>query len=347
VRCPENFEEENLMSVFLLHAGRGARRTALMAAATAFAAFAGPLHAQTTANFPTRPARMIVPNLAGSATDVVARMVAQRFTEMWGQQVVVDNRAGASGVIGTELTARAPPDGYTMLMGTSAALLIVPQMNKVPYDTLRDLTPISMVVISPQMLVSHPSVAATNVNELVALARASPGKMNCGSPGAGTSNHLGCELLKVMTKIDVLHVPYKGASAAITDLVGGQLHFLFNSMPAVWPLAKAGKLRALAHGGTKRSPAAPEVPTVAESLPGFQCATWYALMAPGGMAPAILAKLNGDMVKMLNEPAFAKRLVDQGQDPNPTTSAELAAFMREDTKRWVGVIKAAGLATSK
>jgi tripartite-type tricarboxylate transporter receptor subunit TctC len=331
------------MRVFLLHA----RRAALIVAAAMCLPLAGALHAQTPANFPTRPARMIVPNLAGSATDMVARMVAQRFTEMWGQQVVVDNRAGASGVIGTELAARAPPDGYTMLMGTSAAMIIVPLMSKVPYDTLRDLTPVSMVVISPQMLVSHPSVAATNVNELVALARASPGKLNCGSPGTGTSNHLGCELLKVMTKIDVLHVPYKGASAAISDLVGGQLHFLFNSMPAVWPLAKAGKLRALAHGGTKRSPAAPEVPTVAESLPGFQCATWYALMAPGNMPPALVSRLNGDVVKMLNEPAFSRRLVDQGQDPQPTTPAELGAFLREDSKRWVGVIKAAGLTTAK
>jgi tripartite-type tricarboxylate transporter receptor subunit TctC len=335
------------MTIFLSHAGRRARRAVLLAAAALCLPFASALHAQTPVNFPTRPARMIVPNLAGSATDTVARMVAQRFTEMWGQQVVVDNRAGASGVIGTELTARAAPDGYTLLMGTSAALLIVPQMNKVPYDTMRDLTPISMVVISPQMLVSHPSVAATNVNELVALARANPGKLNCGSPGTGTSNHLGCELLKVMTKIDVLHVPYKGASLAISDLVGGQLHFLFNSMPAVWPLAKSGKLRALAHGGSKRSPAAPEVPTVAESLPGFQCATWYALMAPGGMPPALVDRLNGDTVKMLNEAAFAKRLVDQGQEPQPSTSAELAAFLREDSKRWAGVIKAAGLASAK
>jgi len=203
------------------------------------------------------------------------------------------------------------------------------------------------VVVSPQMLVSHPSVAAKNVNELLALARAQPGKLNCGSPGAGTSNHLGCEMLKVMGKVDFLHVPYKGASAAITDLVGGQVQFLFNSMPAVWPLAKAGKLRALAFGGTQRSSAAPDVPTVAESLPGFQCATWYALMAPGGMPPAVLAKINGDMVKMLNEPAFSKRILEQGQEPQSSSSAELGNFIREESKRWVGVIKAAGLATAR
>ena len=302
------------------------------------------VHAQ---QYPSRPLRMIVPNLPGSATDIVARMVAQRFTESWGQQVVADNRAGASGVIGTELTARAAPDGYTMLMGTSAALIIVPLLKKTPYDTARDLTPISLVVISPQMLVSHPSVPATNVNELMALARSRSGKMNCGSPGTGTSNHLGCELLKVMAKVDFLHVPYKGASLAISDLVGGQLDFLFNSMPAVWPLAKAGKLRALAHGGTSRSSAAPEVPTVAESIPGFQCATWYALMAPAGMPRDLVAKLNGEMVKMLAEPALAKRFVDQGQEPKSTTPAELAAYMRAETGRWAGVIKTAGLADAK
>ncbi|MBM3340625.1 MAG: tripartite tricarboxylate transporter substrate binding protein [Betaproteobacteria bacterium] len=328
------------------YTGRQTGRAALIAAA-AGVFFASAAQAQTAGSFPQRPVRMVVPNLAGSATDVVARMVAHRFTEMWGQQVVVDNRAGASGVIGTELTARATPDGYTLMMGTSAALVIVPLMNKVPYDTLRDLTPVSLVVVSPQMLVSHPSVAAKNVNELLALARAQPGKLNCGSPGAGTSNHLGCEMLKVMGKVDFLHVPYKGASAAITDLVGGQVQFLFNSMPAVWPLAKAGKLRALAFGGTQRSSAAPDVPTVAESLPGFQCATWYALMAPGGMPPAVLAKINGDMVKMLNEPAFSKRILEQGQEPQSSSSAELGNFIREESKRWVGVIKAAGLATAR
>ncbi len=301
-------------------------------------------HAQP---YPSRPLRMIVPNLPGSATDIVARMVAQRFTESWGQQVVADNRAGASGVIGTELTARAAPDGYTMLMGTSAALIIVPLMKKTPYDTARDLMPISLVVISPQMLVSHPSVPATNVNELMALARAKRGKMNCGSPGTGTSNHLGCELLKVMAKVDVLHVPYKGASLAISDLVGGQLDFLFNSMPAVWPLAKAGKLRALAHGGTSRSSAAPEVPTVAESIPGFQCATWYALMAPAGMPRDIAAKMNGEIVRMLADTSFAKRFVDQGQEPKSSTPAELAAYMRGENERWAGVIKTAGLADTK
>ncbi len=295
-------------------------------------------------SYPSRPIRMVVPNLAGSATDAVARMVAQRFTDAWGQQVVVDNRAGASGIIGTELTARAAPDGYTLQMATSAGLVILPLLSKVPYDSARDFSPISLVVNSPQMLVSNPSLAATNVEELVALARAKPKQLNCASPGTGTSNHLGCEMIKVLTKVDFLHVPYKGTSAAVTDLVGGQVHIMFNSMPAVWPLAKAGKLRALAHGGVRRSPAAPDVPTVAETLPGFQCITWYALIAPRNVPQPIVSKLNGEMVKMFNDPVFAKRLVDQGQEPQATTPAELASYMRTETVRWASVVKAAGLA---
>ena len=306
--------------------------------------------AQTAADvqrYPSRPIRMIVPNLAGSATDAVARMVAQRFTDVWGQQVVVDNRAGASGIIGVELTAKAPPDGYTVLMGTSAGIIILPLLTKVPYESVRDLAPVSLVVMSPQMLVSHPSVPATNVSELVTLARAKPQSLNCASPGTGTSNHLGCEMIKIMTKVDILHVPYKGTSLAVTDLVAGQVHIMFNSMPAVWPLAKAGKLRALAHGGIKRSPAAPEVPTVAETLPGFQCITWYAMVAPGGTPPAIVAKLNGELVKMLADSTFSKRLTDQGQDPQSSTPAELLVYMKAESVRWAGVIKGAGMTPAR
>jgi tripartite-type tricarboxylate transporter receptor subunit TctC len=298
-------------------------------------------------NYPARPVRIIVPNTAGSATDAVTRMVAQRLTEAWGQQMVVDNRAGATGIIGYDLAAKAPPDGYTLVAATSAGVVTSPLMNKVPYDPYRDFAPISLIVISPQMLVSHPGVPATNVDELMALARAKPGQLNCASPGTGTSNHLGCEMLKVMAKVDIVHVPYKGTSPAITDVVGGQVQFMFNSMPAVWPLAKAGKLRALAHGGTKRSSAAPSVPTVAESIPGFQCITWYAMYAPRGTPPAIISKVNGEIVKMLTDPPFAKRLVDQGQEPQPTSPAELTAYMRAESERWSKVIKAAGLATAQ
>jgi tripartite-type tricarboxylate transporter receptor subunit TctC len=225
-------------------------------------------------------------------------------------------------------------------------LVVLPLLQKVPYDSYRDFAPLSLVVVSPQMLVSHPSVPATTVDELVAVARAKPKQVYCASPGTGTSNHLGCEMLKVMTGVDITHVPYKGTGPAITDLMGGQVQFMFNSLPAVWPLAKAGKLRAIAHGGTKRSPAAPSVPTVAESLPGFQCQTWYAMLAPRATPPAILTKVHGEVVKMLNDPAFAKKLSDQGQDPQSSTPAELGAYMRSEADRFAKVIKAAGVTLS-
>ena len=297
-----------------------------------------------TVNYPTKPIRLVAPFAPGGSTDILARLVAQKLTEVWGQQVNVDNRAVAGSVIGTDIVAKSAPDGYTIMMATSAGIIILPLLTKVPYESARDFSPISLVVNSPQMLVAHPSVPATNVEELVALGRAKPKQLNCASPGTGTSNHLGCEMIKVMTKAEFLHVPYKGTSAAVTDLVGGQVHIMFNSMPAVWPLAKAGKLRALAHGGVKRSSAAPDVPTVAETLPGFQCVTWYALIAPRGVPPAIVGKLNGETVKILNDPPFAKKLVDQGQEPAPTTPEELGKYMQSETGRWATVVKGAGLA---
>lgn len=303
--------------------------------------------AASAQRYPVRPVRMIVPNLPGSATDITARAVAQRFAEMWGQQVVVDNRAGASGAIAHELAARAAPDGYTLLLSTSAGLVITPQVTKVAYDSFRDFAPVSMVVVSPLMLVVHAGLPAANVNELVALARAKPGVLICASPGTGTSNHLGCEMLKMMVKAEFLHAPYKGSSAAIPDLISGQVHVMFNSMSAVWPHAKTGKLRALAYAGVRRAAAAPEVPTVAESIPGFQVAAWYALVATAGTPPAILAKLNADMVSMLADPPFARRLVEFGQDPQSSSPAELTAFMRSEAVRWAGVLKAAGLLSAR
>lgn len=319
-----------------------------IAAIAGFAMFGGAALAQTKSgqqNYPVRPIRIIVTTTAGSATDFTARTIGQRLTEVWGQQVVVDNRAGAGGVIGHELAAKAAPDGYTLVLSSSAGLVINPLLNKVPYHPARDFAPISLVVINPNMLVSHPALPATNVDQLVALARAKPGKLNCASPGTGTANHLGCELLKSMAAVDFVHVPYKGTSPAITDLVGGQVDFMFNSMPAVLPLAKTGKLRALATAGRKRSAATPELPTIAETLPGFECINWYALLAPRGVPSAIVAKINAEVVKLFAEPQVAQRFADQGSEPQTGTPAELAAHMRSETERWAKVIKMAGLKT--
>ncbi len=321
-----------------LHAGRS-RAFLFMLAATSWAV-ADYAAAQT---YPARPIRIIVPGPAGSAVDFTARMIAQRFSEAWGQQGVIDNRAGAGGIIAHEMAAKATPDGYTLIFSTSAGLILNPLLSKTPYDSFRDLAPVSLGSTNPQMLFSHPALAATNVQELIALAKAKPGQLNCASAGTGTPNHMGCEMLKSAAKIEFVHVPYKGATPGINDVVGGQMHFMFNSIPAVLPLVKAGKLRGLGVGSAKRSQAAPEIPAIAETLPGFECVNWYAMLAPAGTPAAIIGKLNAEMVKMIADPAFAKKLLDLGSEPQSSTPAGLAAYMKKETERWAGVIKAAGI----
>lgn len=294
--------------------------------------------------YPARPIRIIVPNTAGSAMDNVTRMIAQHLTDTWGQQIVVDNRPGAGGIIGHELAAKAAPDGYTLLFSASAGVVIQPLMTRVSYDSGRDFTPISLVVTSIQILASNPSVPANNVSELVALARAKPGQLNCGSSGSGGSNHLTCELLKMMAGVNFQHIPFKGTVPQMIGLVSGEVQFAFASIPTTMAFVKTGKLRALAQGGLNRSPVVPNLPTVAETFPGFQATTWYALYAPRGTPPAILARLNGEVVKLLADPPTVRRLADQGLDPTPTTQSELTAFMQSETERWRKVIKATGIA---
>lgn len=313
-------------------------------AAVALATYAATLPCHAAVNeYPVRPIRVIVPSPAGSANDFTARAIAQRLTEAWGQQIVIDNRAGAGGVVAHELAANSTPDGYTLIFSTSAGLIINPLLYKVPYDPFRDLAPISLGSINPQMLFANPSLPATSVQQLIALAKAKPGQLNCASAGTGTPNHLGCEMLKSMAGIDFVHVPYKGATPGITDVIAGQAHFMFNSIPAVLPLAKAGKVRALGVGGTKRSVAAPDVPTIGETVPGFECVNWYAMLAPAKVPPAIVAKLNAEIVKMIADPPFAQRLIELGSEPQSSSPAELRAYMRKESERWARVIKAANL----
>jgi tripartite-type tricarboxylate transporter receptor subunit TctC len=301
--------------------------------------------AQTS--YPNRPIRIIVPNTAGSGMDNVTRMIGQRFTETWGQQVVVDDRPGAGGIIGHEIAAKAPPDGYTLLLASSAGAITSPLLTKVPYDTVRDFAPISLVITSIQMLSSHPSVPASNVAELLALARAKPGQLNCGSSGQNNSNHLACEMLKVMGRVDFVHVPFKGTVPQMTGIMSGQVQFGFASIPTTMTHVRPGKLRALAQGGPARSHVIPDVPTLAETLSGFQALTWYALLAPRATPAAVVAKLNAEVVKMLADPAVAQRLTNQGLDPAPGSPAELAAYMRAETERFSRLIKMAGLATAQ
>jgi tripartite-type tricarboxylate transporter receptor subunit TctC len=312
----------------------------------AMALMAGAAFAQTREdpkNYPSRPIRVIVGNTAGAAQDIVARLVAQRLAEGLGQNTVVDNRPGATGQIGMEITWKAVPDGYTLTVTTSAALVLNPLLTKVPYDPYKDFTPISLLVDSPQLLFATMAIPAKTVSELLDLARAKPGQLNCASPGFGGSNHMGCEMLKTMGKVNIVHVPYKGTSPAITDVMGGHAQFMFNSIPAVIGIIKSGKVRAIGHGGTKRSPALPDVPTIAETLPGFQVGTWYALAGPAGLPAPIVARLNAEVKKMFGDPQFAQKIVDLGQDPAPTTPAELTVHMRNEADRWTKVIKEAGL----
>lgn len=315
-----------------------------MAGGAVLALLAGASFAQTAGQpYPSRPIRVIVPNTPGSATDIATRIVATRLAESIGQQTVVDNRAGASGIIGHEIAMQAAPDGYTVLATTSAGLIINPLLGKVPYDSFRDFAPISLLVISPQLLFTHIGLPVKTVNDLVALARAKPGQLNCASPGFGTSNHLGCEQLKTMTGVNFTHVPYKGATPAIVDVTGGQVQFMFNSMPPVMPLVRAGKLRAIAVGGTRRSPAAPDIPTVAETLPGFSAVTWYALIGPRGMPGPVVTRLNSEIAKMFADPAFVRKITEMGQEPQHTTPAGLTQYMRAEVERWSKVIKLAGV----
>lgn len=296
-------------------------------------------------NYPDKPIRIIVTFPAGGPTDIVARAIGQKLTEAWGQQVIVDNRGGAGGVIGTELAVKANLDGYTLLLGTSSGLSINPAINpKLSYDPFKDLTPVSLVVINPQILVVHPSLNVSTVQELLRLARERPGQLNYGSVGQGSPQHLGMELLNAAAGTKMVHIPYKGTTPALTDLLAGQVSLMFNSMPSVLPHVRTGKLKGLAVGSAKRSPAAPEIPTVAESgVPGFEYVTWYGIFAPANTPRSVVMKLNAAIVKMLGEPDMGQRLASQGAEPAPSSPEQLAKYMHAEYERWRTVIKSAGI----
>jgi len=296
-------------------------------------------------NYPVKPIRIIVTFPPGGPSDFVARALGQKLTEAWGQQVVVDNRGGAGGVVGVEAAARANPDGYTLLQGQSGGMSINPALHpRLSYDPFRDFAPVSMLVVNPQMLVAHPSLPAKTVKQLIALAKSKPGQISYASAGYGSAQHLGMEMLKAMAGIDVLHVPYKGTGPALVDLFSGQVSLQFTSMPAVLPHVKAGKLNGIAVGSAKRSPAVPEVPTVAESgVSGFGFVACYGLFAPAATPGNIVNRINAQVVKLLGEPELSQRLAGQGAEPSPSTPEGLARYMREDHERWKKVIRAANI----
>ena len=293
--------------------------------------------------YQVKPVRIIVTFPPGGPTDIVGRALAQKLTETFKQQFIVDNRAGAAGVLGTDIAAKSAPDGYTLLLGTSSGLSLNPALNpKLPYNAFKDFAPISRVVINPQILVLHPSLPANSVKDLIRLAKARPGQINYASPGHGSPNHLGIEMLKAMAGIDMVHIPYKGTAPALIDLMAGQVSLMFNSMPSVLPHVTSGKLKGIAVGSAKRSPAAPEIPTVAEAgVAGFEYVTWYGLFAPAATPKDIITRLNTEVVRMLADPELAQRFSSQGAEPSSTTPEQLAAFQREEHERWKRVIQSA------
>lgn len=295
--------------------------------------------------YPVRPVRIVVTFPPGGPTDFVGRAMAQKLSEAFKQQFIVDNRAGAAGVIGTDVVAKSAPDGHTLLLGTSGGLSVNPALRpRLPYDAFADLAPISLLVVNPQILVVHPSMPVASVRDLIRLSRSRPGQIDYASVGVGSPNHLGMELLKSLAKIDLVHIPYKGTAPAITDLVSGRVSLMFNSMPSVLPQVQARKLRGIAVGSAQRSPAAPDIPTVAESgVPGFEYVTWYGLYAPAATPKDIVARLNAEVVRILADPEVARRFAAQGAEPRSTTPEELARFQREEYERWKRVIRSAGI----
>ncbi len=295
--------------------------------------------------YPTKPVRFVITFPPGGPTDVVVRLIGQRLTAEWGHPMIIDNRGGAGGIVGTEIIAHAAPDGYSFLVGTAGGMTINPALqSRLPYDPFRDFAPVGMLVLNPQILVANPALPARNVKELVSYAKSKPGQINYASAGTGTATHLGMELLKVAAGIDMVHVPYKGGAPAIADVMAGQAQLLFVSIPSVLPQVKAGRLRALAVSTLKRSQSAPDVPTVAESgYPGFEYSNWNALFAPAKTPPAIVQRVNAAVVRALSDPDISQKLVAQGADPAPGKPEELARYMRADHERWKKVIKAAGI----
>ena len=293
--------------------------------------------------YPTKPIRMIVTFPAGSGADIVARTVGQRMAESLGQQIVVDNRAGAGGIIGSDLAAKAAPDGYTLVMVSSAHTINASVYSKLPYDPARDFAPITMLASTPYLMIAHPAVPVKNVAELIALAKSRPGQINYATGGIGVGSHLAGELLKTMTGIDIVNIPYKGAPQATAEVVGGQVQLSFSTMPTALPLVRAGKLRALAVTSLQRVATSPDIPAIAETVPGFDVRTWQGLLAPRGTAPAIIAKLREQAVQALGAREVNERLTTQGYQIVGDTPQAFTQIITTEIARWKSVAKAVGI----
>ena len=295
-------------------------------------------------DYPIRPLRFIVPYPPGGAADIVARMVAQKLTAALGATVVIDNRAGAGGNLGTDLAAKAAPDGYTLLMGNVGPIAINPGLfRKLPYDPLRDFAPVSLLAVYPNVLVINPSLPVKSVTDLIGYARVRPGQLAFASAGNGSSTHLAAELFKSMAGIEMMHVPYKGGSQAVVDVIGGQVQMYFSSVLGALPHVKSGKLRALAVTGSRRSRAAPELPTIAEcGFPGYEANNWLGLLVPAGTPNPVITRLDQEIVKAFAQPEFHEKISVQGGDAETGSPAQFAAYIRAEIKKWAQVIKASG-----
>jgi len=307
--------------------------------------FVGPIAnlIAATVVFPSRPVRMIVPYAPGGGADTLARSVAHALSEQHGYSIVVDNRGGGGTILGSDIAAKALPDGHTIIMVASTHAVVSSLYKSLPYDPVKDFSPVIRVASAPNLLALHPSLPAANVKELVALAKAQPGRLVYGSSGNGGGSHLAMELFKSLTKIDMLHVPYKGTGPAMIDLVSGQVKLMFGGMVGTLPNVKSGRLRAIAISSAKRSPVVPDVPTVAESgFPAYEATTWYGILAPAGTPAAVVKQLNRQIAASIQDSKLRQRITDQGGEPSSTTPEEFAAYIRSEVAKWAKVVKSSG-----
>jgi tripartite-type tricarboxylate transporter receptor subunit TctC len=292
--------------------------------------------------YPSRPIRIIALSSPASGPDIVGRLIGARLTEAWGQQVIVDTRPAATGIVGSEIAAKAAPDGHTLLIVTSQAVIVSVMYEKLPYNLVRDFTPVTLVASTPFILAVHPALPAHSVKDLIALAKSRPGALRYGSGGSGSPPHLSAEIFKSMTGIDVLHVPYKGVTPAMLDTVAGEVQFVISVIPAVLPTIKSGRLRPLGVTSAKRTALVPDVPTIAETVPGYEFIGWYSIFAPAKTPAGIVNKLNAEIVKALGTPEFRDRFIALGAEPSPSTPQELAAYLRVQVEKMRKAVQQSG-----
>lgn len=300
--------------------------------------------AQSDSQYPSKPIRMIVPSAPGSGPDIMARAIGQKLTESLGQPVVIDNRPGAGGIIGSEAAAKSPPDGYTLIMSNAGAHAVNASLYaKLPYDPVRDFAPVTLVAMAPNILIVHPALPVRSVKELIVLAKAKPGELTFGSGGNGSTAHLSGEMFKTMAGINIVHVPFKGSPAAVIGVISGQIAMAFPNIPPALPHVRSGKLKALAVTTAKRSAAVPETPTVAEAgLPGYEATAWFGVLAPAATPPQIIAKLSAAIVKSLRTREMQERLAAEGTEPVGNTPEQFALTVRNDIAKWAKVVKSSG-----